>query len=55
MIPPLGRKVAAVQKLLPVAVQMTAQFIRSLRSGILSEMRWLNALELLRASTRAYL
>lgn len=51
----LGRKVAAVQKLLPVAVQMTAQFIRSLRNGILSEMRWLNALELLRTSTKAYL
>lgn len=51
----LGRKVAAVQKLLQVAVQMTAQFIRSLRNGILSEMRWLNALELLRASTKAYL
>ncbi len=51
----LGRKVAAVQKLLPVAVQMTAQFIRSLRNGILSGMRWASALELLRASTKAYL
>ena len=50
-----GRKVAAVQKLLPVAVQMTAQFIRSLRNGILSGMRWTWALELLRASTKAYL
>jgi len=51
----LGRKVAAVQKLLPVAVQMTAQFLRSLRNGILSGMRWASALELLRASTKAYL
>ena len=31
-----GRNVAAVQKLLPVAVQPTAQFIRSLRNAILA-------------------
>jgi hypothetical protein len=51
----LGRQVAAVQKLLPVAVQLTAQFIRSLRNAILSGMRWTAALELLRTSTKGFL
>jgi hypothetical protein len=51
----LGRKVAAVQKLLPVAVQMTAQFIRTLRNGILLGTGWARALALLRASTKSYL
>ena len=50
-----GRKVAAVQKRLPSVVQLTAQFIRTLRNGILTGMRWIRALELLRAATKAYL
>ena len=51
----LGRTVAAIQKFLPVAIQLTAQFIRTLRNGILLGMRWARALELLRASTKSYL
>ncbi len=51
----LGRTVAAVQKFLPVAIQLTAQFIRTLRNGILLGMRWARALELLRAATKSYL
>lgn len=50
-----GRKVAAAEKLRPAIIQLTAQFIRSLRNGILAGMRWARALELLRASTKAYL
>lgn len=50
-----GRKVAAVHKLLPPVVQLTAQFIRTLRNGILLGMRWTRALELLRAATKSYL
>ncbi len=50
-----GRKVPAVQKLLPVAVQLTAQYIRSIRNGILVGMRWIEALRHLRASMMAYL
>ena len=51
----LGRSVAAIQKFLPVAIQLTAQFIRTLRNGILLGMRWAEALALLRKSTKAYL
>lgn len=51
----LGRSVAAIQKFLPAAIQLTAQFIRTLRNGILLGMRWARALELLRASTKSYL
>jgi hypothetical protein len=50
-----GRKVAAVHQLLPPVVQLTAQFIRTLRNGILNGMRWAPALELLRAATKSYL
>ena len=50
-----GRKVAAGHKLLPAVVQLTAQFIRTLRNGILIRMRWARALELLRAATKSYL
>jgi len=50
-----GRKVAAIQKFLPVAVQLTAQFIRSLRNAILTGMRWARAVELLRTSAKSYL
>ena len=51
----LGRSVAAIQKFLPVAIQLTAQFIRTLRNGIFLGMRWARALELLRAATKSYL
>jgi hypothetical protein len=50
-----GKSVAAVQELLPSIVQMTAQYIRTLRNGIFKGMRWLRAVELLRISTKAYL
>ncbi len=50
-----GRKVAAVHKLLPAVVQLTAQFIRTLRNGILTGMRWARALELLLVATKSYL
>ncbi|MEN9676483.1 MAG: hypothetical protein RIS76_2379 [Verrucomicrobiota bacterium] len=35
----LGRSVATIQEFLPVAIQLTAQFIRTLRIGILFGMR----------------
>ena len=50
-----GRKVAAIQRLLPAVVQLTAQFIRTLRNGIALGMRWRAALEPLRVSMKAYL
>lgn len=50
-----GKKVACIHKLLPAVVQLTAQFIRTLRNGILMEMRWGPALELLRTATKSYL
>ena len=42
-------------KFLPVAIQLTAPFIRTLRKGILLGMRWAKALALLRESTKSYL
>ena len=50
-----GAKVAFIQSLMPVAVQLTAQFIRTLRNGIMVGMRWLAAVKLLRAAMKAYL
>jgi hypothetical protein len=50
-----GRKIAPAHKLLPTVVQLTAQFIRTLRNGILIGMRWARALELLRTATKSYL
>lgn len=50
-----GRSVAAVHKFLPTIVQLTAQYIRTVRNGIWTGMRWTRALELLRASTKSYL
>ena len=50
-----GRRVAAIQRLLPAVVQLTAQFIRTLRNGIAAGIRWLAALEPLRVSMIAYL
>jgi hypothetical protein len=50
-----GKKVAAIHRLLPGVVQLTAQFIRTLRNGIALRMRWLAALAPLRISMAAYL
>jgi len=50
-----GKKVAAVHQFLPPIVQWTAQFIRCLRNGILTQMRWEPALDLLRAATKSSL
>ena len=51
----VGRKVAWVQRQMPPVVQLTAQFIRSVRNAILVGMRWIRALDLLRAATEFYL
>ena len=40
---------------LPVAIQLTAQFIRTLRNGILPGMSQAGTLQLERASTKYYL
>ena len=50
-----GRTVASFQELLPAVVQLTAQFVRTLRNGILIKMRWIEALVLLRRSMESYL
>lgn len=50
-----GRQVAVIQRLLPDVVQLTAQFIRTLRNGILVKIRWQAALEPLRATMKAYI
>ena len=50
-----GRTVSSFRKLLPAVVQLTAQFIRTLRNGILVRIHWLQALALLRRSMESYL
>jgi hypothetical protein len=50
-----GNKVAAIHPLLPAVVELTAQFIRTIRNGIVLRMRWLAALAPLRISITAYL
>jgi hypothetical protein len=50
-----GKKVAGIHRLLPAVVQLTAQFIRTIRNGIVLRMRWLAALARLRISMTAYL
>lgn len=50
-----GQVIPEHQQRLPVVVQLTAQFIRTLRNAILVGMRWLPALALLRASMEFYL
>ena len=50
-----GRKVAAFQRKLPAVVQLTVQFIRTLRNGIVGKMPWLTALAHLRRSMESYL
>jgi hypothetical protein len=46
--------VAAIHRLLPAVIQLTAQFLRTIRNGILLRMRWLAALAPLRISMAAY-
>ncbi len=48
-------KVAAIHRLLPEVVQLTAQFLRTIRNGMVLQMRWLAALAPLRISMAAYL
>lgn len=50
-----GRVVAHFQEKLPPIVQLTVQFIRTLRNGILGKMRWLAAVAHLRISMEKYL
>jgi hypothetical protein len=50
-----GKKVAAIHRLLPAVVQLTAKFTRAIRIGIILRMRWLAALAPLRISMAAYL
>jgi len=50
-----GRKVAEVQRRLPAVVQLTAQYIRAVRNGILNGTRWIRALAQLHAATKSYL
>jgi len=50
-----GRVVAHFQDKLPPIVQLTVQFIRTLRNGILGKMRWLAAVGHLRRSMESYL
>ena len=49
------RKVQPFQAQLPKVVQMTAQFIRTLRNGILSRARWAAVLPRFQAMLNAYL
>jgi hypothetical protein len=39
-----GNKVSAIHPVVPVVVQLTAQFIRTLRNGIVHRLRWPAAL-----------
>ncbi len=50
-----GRQVSWFQDRLPAVVQLTAQFIRTLRNGILTKRRWIDVLPLLRRSMESYL
>jgi hypothetical protein len=50
-----GNNVAAIHRLLPPAVQLTAQFIRTIRNGTVLRMRWLAALAPLPNVMTAYL
>ena len=50
-----GRTVARFQEKLPAIVQLTAQFIRALRNGIIRALRWTAALSHFRIAMKAYL
>jgi hypothetical protein len=47
--------VAAIHRLMPAVVQLTAGFIRTIRNGMVLRMRWLATLAPLRISMAAYL
>jgi hypothetical protein len=49
------KKIPGIHRLLPAVVQRTAQFIRTLRNGIVPPLRWPAALPPLRTSMTAYL
>lgn len=51
----MDRSVHPIQWKLPAIVQLTAQFIRTLRNGIWSKARWLKVLPHFQASLSAYL
>ncbi len=51
----MGRRVAPMQTLLPVVVQLTSQFVRAVRNGIFAQMPWKDILRSLRAATYASL
>lgn len=51
----VGRKVAKIHKKLPAIVQLTAQFIRTFRNGIVGKTPWLTALAHFRRSMESYL
>ena len=51
----MGGKVPFIQSLMPVAVQLTAQFIRALRNGIIVGMRWMAAVGVFGTAMKAYL
>ena len=50
-----GRFVATFHRLLPAIVQLTAQFLRTLRNSILTQMRWATALAHFRRTMESYL
>jgi hypothetical protein len=51
----VGRQVAPIQGFLPAVVQLTSQFVRAVRNGILGQMGWKAILRNLRAAMSAYL
>ena len=50
-----GRHVAPAQRLLPAVIQLTAQFVRAVRNGILGQLRLRDVLGSLRMAMSAYL
>jgi len=50
-----GRHFAPAQRLLPAVIQLTAQFVRAVRNGILGQLRLRDVLGSLRMTMFAYL
>lgn len=50
-----GRTLPTFHRLLPAIVQLTAQFLRTLRNSILTQMRWATALTHFRRTMESYL
>ena len=50
-----GRHVAPAQRLLPAVIQLTAQFVRAVRNGILGQLRLTDVLGSVRMAMSAYL